>query len=297
MPELRLTPSMRILAGLLEIRTGQTLSENRFWRIETLLRPIVRSNRLRGLDDLVAAIQADPAGPLARAVVDALLNNETSFFRDEYLFRMVSHDLIPALMEEVRASGREKHLRLWCAGCSTGQEAYSLAMLFRDHQARWPGWKMQIVATDISNEAVERAREGLFSQIDVQRGLPIGSLLRWFQPEGDQWRIDGALREMIDFRVGNLFEDGGPLGRFDMIFCRNVLLYFSPGRKRELFHVLSRHCGEGGYLLLGAGETVIGHSNDFVASRRFRGAYERARPVSLGAGVRAAGQAGRGGRP
>ena len=280
MLELRLTPSTRVLAGLLESRTGQTLSENRFWRIETLLRPIVRSNRLRGLDDLVAAIQADPGGPLARAVVDALLNNETSFFRDEYLFRMVSHELIPALMEQIRASGREKVLRLWCAGCSTGQEAYSLAMMFRDHQDRWPDWKMQIVATDISNRAVEQADKGLFSQIAVQRGLPIGDLLRWFEPEGDQWRINRTLREMIDFRVGNLFEDVGAPGRFDMIFCRNVLLYFSPGRKKELFHVLSRHCGEGGYLLLGAGETVIGHSDDFVASRRFRGAYEQARLVS-----------------
>ncbi len=285
MQDVHLTASMRILAGLLESRTGQVLSENRLWRLETSLRPVLRANGLPSLDALVAAIQADPGGALARAAVNALLNNETSFFRDGHIFDMLAHDLLPALMRAIGEARRERTLRIWCAGCSTGQEAYSLAMLFRNHQDQWPDWRLRIVATDISTLAVERARSGLFSQIDVQRGLAINDLLRWFEPVGEQWRIHASLREMIDFRVDNLFEDKAPAGFCDIIFCRNVLLYFSPGRKAELFRILARHCEAGSYLLLGAGEAVIGQSTDFVASRRFRGTYERIEPKLFDAAI------------
>lgn len=275
MQEVHLSASMRVLAGLLESRTGQTLSEGRFWRLETSLKPIVKANGLRDFCALVAAIQTDPRGPLAHAVVNALLNNETSFFRDAHIFRMLARDLLPGLMRRIEIAGREKVLHLWCAGCSTGQEAYSLAMLFHNYRDQWPGWRIRITATDISSGAVERARSGLFSQLDVQRGLPINDLLRWFEPADGQWRIHAILRDMVDFRIGNLFENKDSTGTYDMIFCRNVLLYFSPGRKKELLHVLSRHCEAGSYLLLGAGETVIGHTDAFVASRSFRGTYER----------------------
>jgi len=279
MLETRLTPAMRILARLLEEQTGQALAESRLWRIETSLKPVLKANGLRTLDDLVKGIENDPEKRLARAAVNALLNNETSFFRDAHIFQMLARDMLPQLMESIEASGRrEKLLRLWCAGCSTGQEAYSLAMLFRNNQERWPGWRLRITATDISSWAVERARAGLFPQIDVQRGLAINDLLRWFEPENEQWRIHGSLREMIEFRTGNLFEEKAAAGTYDIIFCRNVLLYFSPGRKRELFRILSLHSEANSYLLLGAGETVIGYSEDFAASRRFRGTYERIGP-------------------
>lgn len=275
MLEAGLTPAMRVLADLLESRTGQKLSEARRWRIETSLKPVLKAHRLSSLDSLAAAILADAGGALAQAAVDALLNNETCFFRDAQLFRMVADDLFPALMAADGRGRRERTLHLWCAGCSTGQEAYSLAMLFRTHQDRWPDWRLRITATDISAEAIGRARQGLFSQNEVQRGLPINELLRWFEPSGDQWRIDPSLREMIDFRAANLFDERPPAHPYAAVFCRNVLLYFSGERKSRLLDILSRALDSGGYLLLGAGETVIGQRSQFVASHQFRGVYER----------------------
>ncbi|MGE4430571.1 MAG: protein-glutamate O-methyltransferase CheR [Sphingobium sp.] len=282
MMESPLGPGMRALAGLLESRTGQTLSEGRRWRLETSLRPVLKAHKLANLDGLAAAIMADQNGPLAQAAVDALLNNETCFFRDAHMFRMVANDLFPALMTAERRGKEAKTLHLWCAGCSTGQEVYSLAMLFQNHQDRWPGWRLRILATDISTEAIGRARSGLFLQSEVQRGLPINDLLRWFEPDGEQWRIHQTLRDMIDFRVENLFDDISPRGPYGIAFCRNVLLYFSTERKDRLLHILSRHLVGGGHLLLGAGETVIGQRSEFVASHRFRGAYERAGPPPPG---------------
>jgi len=266
---------MRVLAGLLESRTGQIVSEGRRWRIETSLKPVLKAYRLTGLDGLAAAIRADAEGALAQAAVDALLNNETCFFRDARMFGMVADELFPALMAADGRRRRERTLHLWCAGCSTGQEAYSLAMLFHTHRDRWPGWRLRIMATDISAGAIGRARQGLFSQNEVQRGLPINALLRWFEPSGDQWRIDPSLREMIDFRAANLFDEAPPDRPYAAIFCRNVLLYFTGDRKSRLLQILSRSLDRGGYLLLGAGETVIGQRSPFVASQRFRGVYER----------------------
>jgi len=275
MLERGLTPSMRALASLLESRTGQILSEGRHWRIETSLQPVLRAHHLAHLDHLVAAITTDPSGALAQAAVDALLNNETCFFRDPHMFHMMKSELFPALMGRQRGGT----LDIWCAGCSTGQEAYSLAMLFRNHQDRWPNWRLRILATDISATAIDRARAGLFTQNEVQRGLPINELLRWFEPEGYQWRIHDSLKEMIDFRVGNLFDAKNVAGTYAAVFCRNVLLYFSGERKSRLLATLSRHLRPGGFLLLGAGETVIGQRSEFSASPRFRGVYERVEPA------------------
>lgn len=265
------TGAFRILAGLLEARTGQILSENRVWRIETALTPILRANDLASLDALVAALSADQGRGLADQVVDALLNNESSFFRDLQVFDMLGRDLLPHLA----ATRANRTLRIWCAGCSTGQEAYSLAMLFSRNAELWQDWRVSILATDISTAAISQARSGIYSQIDVQRGLPIGDLLRWFEPEGDAWKVKAELRRMVDFRHDNLFDSHAPNGAYDLILCRNVLLYFSTGMRRRVFDLLSRHSREGTFLLLGAGETVIGQSDDFSASRDYRGSYER----------------------
>ncbi len=271
-----LTPPMRKLATMLESRTGQVLTEDRLWRLETSLRPVLRVNGFEGLEELVAAIAVDPNGPLARAATDALVNNETSFFRDARVFRKIEQDLLPSLMADPKHNGRPRTLRVWCAGCSTGQEAFSLAMLFANNREAWPDWRLQILATDISGTAVERARSGRVSQMDVQRGLAITDLLRWMVPAGDEWLFDRRLREMIDFRVDNLLSPAAPLGEYDLILCRNVLLYFPSERKRQIFDLLARHCSADGILLLGAGETILGHTEEFVASSKHRGAYERA---------------------
>ncbi|CAN5357326.1 protein-glutamate O-methyltransferase CheR [soil metagenome] len=266
-----LTGAMRVLAGLLEARTGQILSENRIWRIETALKPVLRLHGLASLEVLVSRLLGSGETELVDEVVSALLNNESSFFRDLQTFDMIYRDLLPHL-SDTRA---DKTLRIWCAGCSTGQEAYSLAMQLRKDAARWQGWRIQILATDISTVAIARAQSGLFSQIDVQRGLAITDLLRWFEPVGDDWKVSDDLRRMIEFRVDNLFEAKAPKGHYDLILCRNVLLYFSLPMRRRVFEELAEHSRQGGYLVLGAGETVIGQTESFVASRDLRGSYER----------------------
>ncbi|MBB6122316.1 CheR family methyltransferase [Sphingobium subterraneum] len=280
----RQSGAIRMIAALLEARTGQVLSENRMWRLETSLKPLMRANSLRSLEDLVARLADQGGGPLANDVVNALLNNESSFFRDHHVFQMLATQILPHIAQ----TRKEKSLRIWSAGCSTGQEAYSLAMTLRKQADLWKGWQISILATDISSSVVERAQAGLFSQIDVQRGLAVNDLLRWFEPAGDTWRISQELRHMIDFRVDNLFEPQAPSGSYDLVMCRNVQFYFSAEMRRKVFGCLARHSAPGGYLILGAGETVIGQTIDFTASMQFRGIYERVRPKEDASSVKAA---------
>jgi chemotaxis protein methyltransferase CheR len=268
------TGTTRVLAGLLESRTGQILSENRLWRIETSLKPVLRANGLSNPDELVSRLLLGEDRSLVDQVVSALLNNESSFFRDIQTFDMLYRDLLP----HISATRTEKALRIWCAGCSTGQEAYSLAMQIRKDATRWQGWRVQILATDVSGAAIDRAKSGLFSQIDVQRGLAINDLLRWFEPVGDDWRVSEELRRMIEFRVDNLLEPKIPRGHYDLILCRNVLLYFSQEMRRKVFDGLAEYSKVGGHLVLGAGETVMGQTDAFIASREQRGSYERRVP-------------------
>jgi len=275
MIEAQLTPAMRQIADLLECHTGQALSESRVWRLETSLKPVLKSHGLSGLDALVDAIAAEPDGQLAMKSVNALLNHETSFFRDAHLFQMLGRALLPSVMRKIEERGDSKAVRIWCAGCSTGQEVYSLAMIIKNEIQPSGDWRFSILATDVSSEAIARARSGFYAQMDVQRGLPINNLLRWFEPSDDGWIIHPDLRDMVDFRVDNLLE-GRALGSgYDLILCRNVLLYFSPERKKQIFGILANHARVGGHLMLGAGETVIGHSSNFVASPEYRGTYVR----------------------
>ncbi|AUW59143.1 protein-glutamate O-methyltransferase [Sphingobium sp. SCG-1] len=270
-PDTAFTGAMRVLASLLESRTGQILSENRMWRIETALKPVLRANGLEDLEALVRRLLSSAERQLSDDVVNALLNNESSFFRDLQMFQMINREILP----HIRANRSDKVVRIWCAGCSTGQEAYSLALQFRKDAETWKGWRISILATDISTSAITRAQSGIFSQIDVQRGLPINDLLTWFEPAGDDWKINEDLRRMVDFRTDNLLDPRIPGGHFDLILCRNVLLYFSLEMRRKVFDQLARYSRPGTFLLLGAGETVIGQTDEFVSSRDFRGSYER----------------------
>lgn len=261
----------RILSALLEARTGQILSESRSWRMETALKPVLRGHRLSDMDDLAAKLLGHRDPRLEDDVVNALLNNESSFFRDLQIFDMIHRHVLPAF----HAEKKDRVLRIWSAGCSTGQEAYSLAIQIRNDMARWRGWRIEILATDISTAAVDQARSGVFSQMDVQRGLAIGDLIKWFEPVGEEWHASPELRRMIDFRTDNLFDPRAPSGDYDLLLCRNVLLYFTQERRQNVLRLLTRHSHERSVLLLGAGETVIGHSDDFVPHPEFRGGYGR----------------------
>ncbi|HEU0134697.1 MAG TPA: protein-glutamate O-methyltransferase CheR [Allosphingosinicella sp.] len=265
--------SSRILAGLLEARTGQQLTMSRRWRIETALSPLMRERDIGSLDSLVAALVARSDERLADLVVEALLNNETFFFRDRQSFELL---LGPAVRRLEQSRRRTRRLSIWCAGCSTGQEAYSVAMHFAEQKARWGGWTIEILGTDVSRSAVEQARSGIYSQFEVQRGLAVVQMMRWFEElPGAAWRISPDLRRAVRFEVGSLVGQSPPGGPFDIILCRNVLLYFSPEMRRLAFGRLAAAAAEDSALMLGAGETVIGQTDAFVSDPECRGLYQR----------------------
>ena len=260
--------ALRILGGLLELRTGQQLVAGRQWRIETALTPVARSLGLDGIDALVAKLVSSSDDVLATRIVEALLNNETSFFRDPAVFDLLNS----AALDRLRGARRDtKRLRIWSAGCSTGQEPYSLAVQFCEAEARWSGWSIYIAATDVSETAVARAKRGRYSQFEIQRGLPVRTMLRWFEQDGDDWVVDNRLRRMIRFATHSLITS--PAGQYDLILCRNVLMYFAPPVRRAVFERLHQALAPDGVLMLGAGETVIGQTTRFVSDSSLRGLY------------------------
>jgi len=269
--------AQRILASLLEARTGQQLATNRRWRVDTALAAIIRERGFATADELVAQLVSNKDRGLTDQVIEALLNNETYFFRDKLPFDLLVGGPIQRLAE-ARASTRR--LAIWCAGCSTGQEAYSLAMSFAEDANRWRGWTIEIVGSDLSRSAIERARSGLYTQFEVQRGLPVMQMLRWFREEGaQQWRIADQLRESVRFETGNLIGAPPAPGRFDVILCRNVLLYFAPDMRRLAFNRFAGSIVPDGTLMLGAGETVLGQTDRFVSDPDCRGLYKLAPPA------------------
>lgn len=262
--------SLRILAGLLEARTGQQLTMSRRWRIETALSSLLRERGIVTLDELITILVMGKEPSLSQRVVEALLNNETYFFRDRAPFDQMGQTALPALAERRRDT---KRIRIWSAGCSTGQEIYSLAMLFAEDPVRWHGWTIDLLGSDVSETAVERARAGLYTHFEAQRGLGITQMIRWFGECEQGWRVVESLRRSVRFQVHNILEAPPHPGQFDIILCRNVLLYLSGDKKRAAFDRLSQALAPDGWLMLGAGETVIGQTEKLVADRDWRGLY------------------------
>ena len=262
--------SSRILAGLLEARTGQQLTMSRRWRIETALASLLRERGIGTLDELITILVMGREPALATLVVEALLNNETYFFRDRQPFDLLTTSALPAL---AKARADKKRLRIWSAGCSTGQEVYSLAMLFAEDPAQWQGWTIDILGTDVSSAVVDRARSGTYSQFEVQRGLGITQMIRWFEECDAGWRAVEPIRRPVRFQVHNLLEPPPHPGQFDIVLCRNVLLYLSAEKRTLAFDRLASAMAPDGALMLGAGETVIGQTKRLSACRETRGLY------------------------
>ena len=271
--------SSRILASLLEARTGQQLTMSRRWRIETALGALLRERGIASLDELITILVMGREPSLSNQVVEALLNNETYFFRDRTPFDLLARHALPALAR-TRSSGRR--IRIWSAGCSTGQEAYSLAMLFAESQPAWSGWTVDILATDVSSSVIDRARTGVYSQFEVQRGLGINQTIRWFEESEGGWRAVEALRRPVRFQVHNLLEPPPHPGQFDIVLCRNVLLYLCAEKRALAFDRLASAMAPDGWLMLGAGETVIGQTRKFASDAEARGLY---RLIGEGAAV------------
>ena len=271
--------SHQIIADLLEARTGQHLTESRRWRVNSALAGIFRAHGINNVDQLVCLLAAPPGGPetpdLSQEVVEALLNNETYFFRDKPTFDQLPGEILPELAHRRRDVRR---LSIWSAGCSTGQEVYSLAMLFNEQAERWKGWTIDILGTDVSHRAINAARSGCYSQFEVQRGLGVTQMLRHFDETPRGWQVREDVRGKVRFHQHNIL---GPFpGRmpFDLVLCRNVLLYFDRQVRTQAFARLSSAVMPDGFLMLGAGETVVGQTDRFVPSARRASFFE---PVGL----------------
>jgi len=258
------------LRKLLKERSGLVLAAEKQYLAESRLLPVARRHRLQSLAELVGKLKHEPALKLATEVVDAMTTNETFFFRDKIPFEHFRDAIVPALMA---SRARDKRIRIWCTAAATGQEPYSLAMMLREMGAAVDGYKFHIVATDICGEVIEKAKAGVYSQFEVQRGLPIHLLVKYFSKLDERWQIVPELRAMVQFRTLNLLNDFSPLGGFDLVFCRNVLIYFDQPTKIGVLERLARQMPEDGYLVLGAAETVVGLTDLFKPHADKRGLY------------------------
>jgi len=205
---------------LLKQRSGLVLSKDKAYLLESRLMPVARKWGLKGLEELVRDVRSKRDEKVLKDITEAMTTNESSFFRDQRPFDQFRDVILPQFLTS-RAS--TKKLRIWSAACSSGQEAYSLAMILKEEKAKLAGWSIEIVGTDISSEILDRAKQGVYSQFEVQRGLPIQLLVKYFQQKGDKWQISDELRRMVTYREFNLLGDLGGLGKFDIVFCRNVL--------------------------------------------------------------------------
>jgi chemotaxis protein methyltransferase CheR len=258
------------LRKCLKERSGLVLSADKQYLVESRLLPVARKVGLKSLGEMVAALRADPHQGLMISVVEAMTTNESYFFRDKTPFDHFRSTIMPALIA-TRASSRT--IRIWCAAAATGQEPYSLAMCLKQMDAELAGWRIEVLATDLSGEVLEKARQGLYTQFEVQRGLPIQLLIKHFTQAGELWQITPELRAMVRYRQLNLLADFTQLGTFDLIFCRNVLIYFDQNTKIDVLNRLARVTASDGYLVLGAAETVVGLTDRFKMMADKRSLY------------------------
>ncbi|MGO9942789.1 MAG: CheR family methyltransferase [Rhodoblastus sp.] len=245
--------------------SGLALDREKQYLAEARLAPLIQQSGLANLGELIARIESDRG--LAKKVTEAMTVNETFFFRDRHPFDGFRHAILPDLL---KSRGATRRMRIWSAACSTGQEPYSLAMILDEEARRLMGWSVDIVASDISESVLKRAREGHYTHFEVQRGMPTPHLVRYFSKRKDQWSVNESIRARVDFRQQNLMRDFSHLGQFDIIYCRNVLIYFAPEQKRDVLHRLARCLAPDGYLVLGAAESVIGYSTEFKPHPEYR---------------------------
>lgn len=244
------------LSALLRTKSGLALGQGKEYLLESRLPPVARAYGFTSVNEMVATLRAGPHQELIKAVCDAMTTGETFFFRDTIPFELLRSTILPELAERCRRAGRP--LRIWSSAASTGQEAYSIAMLIADMGVQMSGVRVDLVATDFASHALNRARRGVFTQIEVQRGLPERYLRQFFINTQDGYRIGDDIRRRVSFRELNLLESFRSLGQFDVILCRNVLIYFDTMTKKDVLDRLAAALMPGGYLFLGATETAFG---------------------------------------
>lgn len=290
-------PDYEYLRKLLRERSGLDLSADKQYLIESRLLPVARKAGLPGISELVQKMKGGGSTSIVSQVVEAMTTNETFFFRDKVPFDHFRDSIMPEIL---RARASRKSVRIWCAAGSTGQEPYSLAMCLKEMSAAINGWRVEILATDISQEVIEKSKAGIYSQFEVQRGLPIQLLVKYFKQTGEVWQINPDIRAMVQHRQLNLLQDFSPLGVFDIIFCRNVLIYFDQDTKINIFNRLAKATEPDGFLVLGAAETVVGLTDAYKPYPERRGLYRpngaraaSAKAPAVGAAPMAAAMGGR----
>lgn len=247
--------SFQYVQDLVQRRSAIALEPGKDYLVESRLLPLARAQGLASVQDLVRRLKSQPEGALHTQVVEAMTTNETSFFRDVHPFEALRTVVLPEL---IAARTRQRKLRIWSAACSTGQEVYSLAILLAEHFPELESWDVEILGSDLSQAVLEKAAEGVYSQLEVNRGLPAALLVKYFQKEGLLWRVQEPLRRKVKLMRINLVEPWPPLPTMDVIFLRNVLIYFPPAVKQKVLLRMRQHLAADGVLFLGGAETTLG---------------------------------------
>ena len=261
------------ISSLIKSRSGLVLTPDKSYLLESRLMPVARKHGLKGLDELVSALRTRKEEALIVEVVEAMTTNESFFFRDIKPFDLLRDEVLPPILEKRAA---KKHLRIWCAAASSGQEPYSIAIVLKELGAKLAGWNIDMVGTDISRDILKKAADGKYSQFEVQRGMPIQLLLKYFDKVDETWQIKDDIRKMVQYKYWNLLDDLKGLGGFDIVYCRNVLIYFDAETKGRVLEGISKLMPEDGMLFLGGAETVLGVTDKFKPVPGQRGVYARA---------------------
>jgi chemotaxis protein methyltransferase CheR len=256
------------LCAYLRKTSGLVLGSDKRYLVESRVTPVMKRAGMTELGDLVRALEAGRMPGLAEEVVQAMTINETYFFRDRFPFDTLRQKILPRL---IVARAQQKKIRIWSAASSTGQEAYSIAMIIEESSPALSSWQVEIVGTDLSQNALNTARKALYSQFEVQRGLTPEQIQRYFTPVGHMWQLKESVRSRVEFRHYNLLDNYAPLGRFDLIFCRNVLIYFDADRKSDVLNRMSQILAPDGLLAIGASESIIGLNTKLRPHAEYRG--------------------------
>jgi chemotaxis protein methyltransferase CheR len=262
----------QFLSDLLRQRSGLALTEDKAYLIESRLMPVARQNNMEDIAQLCASLRQTPEERLLVEVTEAMTTNESSFFRDIKPYEQLRQLIFPMLMQHLSVP---KQMRIWSAASSTGQEPYSIAMCILEDSLRMPDWRFEIIATDLAQKVLDKAMTGIYTQFEAQRGLPIQMLVKYFTSRPDTtWQIREHVRAMVQFRLQNLLEDYGSLGRFDLIFCRNVLIYFDDVTRMQITEKMAKALSPHGILMLGATETLVDPAELFMPLPGLRGIYK-----------------------
>ncbi len=259
-----------LFKDLLYKQSGLVITPDKSYLLDSRLTPVAKKWNFPSMDVMAVQLRSIPDQKLVKDIVEAMTTNETSFFRDMKPFQLFEDTILPHML---KARAGKKTLRIWCAAASSGQEPYTLAMVLKEKAHLMPGWKFEIIATDISDDILDIARQGIYSQFEVQRGLPIQFLMKYFTQMNEKWQLKDEVRNMIKFSNFNLLADMSKLGTFDIVFCRNVLIYFDEKTKGNVLDRMAKQMEKDAFLLLGGAETVLGITEKFKLMPEKRGLY------------------------